>query len=420
MEGNLSQSPKRPGARDISDLKARLGLKKSAPAANASGGAVPPPAGVAGVVPPPGVSVPPPPGMAVPVPNASTDPFAAMNAMAQIGALQSQVRAPEIIIVNDGKPVESVETTSKIVTYGKLAGMVLLPLIVGIVVGQISKSAKAYNATIADAAIIRDDVKRMKKSLISVQNALLTAKERNSNSFSATDDTLTEELAAAAKSGTVDPNIVYHSHLYDMKPDLVETVLGYYAQSQQLTLEIEAHVKSAKEDAKGLAAGKAKLEGGAPSEDVNKILAAFSKYRYGVFIVIPDADEAAKGVAFGARLVEIGPPICADRKASTTGKCDDQTIGFGYRNEPGEAWNLMELGQPEGEAVGGKKLIPLAPTGAMDGLLQGPEATAAEYNFSKRINDIAEKTGRLIEVGTYIEGQLNSKANEGKKFTFFL
>src|SRR6185369_15649323 len=98
----------------ISDLKARLGLKKGAQApatgqTRANGGAG------GGVVAPPGMNLPPPPGMAAPqpaqpaIPNAADDPFGAMNAMAAHGTVQ---RAPEIVIVNDGKPVENVGSSS--------------------------------------------------------------------------------------------------------------------------------------------------------------------------------------------------------------------------------------------------------------------------------------------------------------------
>ena len=90
----MSDSSKRPGtSRDISELKARLGLKKGgAPAPAAKNGGQ-------GVVPPPGVSLPAPPGVAPAgpvVPSAKDDPFGAMNAMAQIGTMQ---RAPDALSI---------------------------------------------------------------------------------------------------------------------------------------------------------------------------------------------------------------------------------------------------------------------------------------------------------------------------------
>ena len=79
MEARVSQSSKRPGAKDISDLKARLGLKKSGPAAAKAGGGVAPPGARAGGV------IPAPPGAQPPrphIPDAKEDPFGAMNALA--------------------------------------------------------------------------------------------------------------------------------------------------------------------------------------------------------------------------------------------------------------------------------------------------------------------------------------------------
>src|SRR5205085_12703644 len=111
---------KRTGSRDISDLKARLGLKK--------GGAAPTTGqtrSTNGVVAPPGLNLPPPPGLEPPkpagpvIPNAADDPFGAMNAMAAVGAVH---RAPEIVVVtNDGKPVESVGQKSAFASVAAIA-----------------------------------------------------------------------------------------------------------------------------------------------------------------------------------------------------------------------------------------------------------------------------------------------------------
>src|SRR6266496_3293275 len=81
---DMSEKGKKPGTRDISDLKARLGLKRGGD--KAAGGAVPPPSagkGTGYVPPPPGVTPPQP-----AVPDARVDPFGAMNAMAAQGAIR--------------------------------------------------------------------------------------------------------------------------------------------------------------------------------------------------------------------------------------------------------------------------------------------------------------------------------------------
>src|SRR5688500_125202 len=158
---NLSQSSKKPGAKDISDLKARLGLKKSGGAAPAKGGGLAAPPGARGGV------IPAPPGAQPPrphIPDAKDDPFGAMNAMAAHAQVAAQ---PQIIVVNDGAPVEQVRKKANM-RLAILAGVALVPLILGIMVGKISAGGKQYNRVIEDAAKIRDDVKKMRDGLIGV------------------------------------------------------------------------------------------------------------------------------------------------------------------------------------------------------------------------------------------------------------
>ena len=90
---------KKPGQRDISDLKARLGLKKGAGAGGTrepAPGAPARPGQRGNVVPPPPGVQPPKPEAPAPI-DARVDPFGAMNAMAAQGAVS---RAPEIIVVD--------------------------------------------------------------------------------------------------------------------------------------------------------------------------------------------------------------------------------------------------------------------------------------------------------------------------------
>ncbi|MEZ4368901.1 MAG: hypothetical protein R2939_21870 [Kofleriaceae bacterium] len=124
------------------------------------------------MVPPPGVNVPPPPGTqpARPaVPNAADDPFGAMNAMAQMGQVQ---RAPEIVIVNDGKPVEQVGASTRFATIGKYALIALVPMVIGMVMGAAGRSNSAYNQAIGGAKVIAAGVKASKQSLGELQTVL--------------------------------------------------------------------------------------------------------------------------------------------------------------------------------------------------------------------------------------------------------
>lgn len=412
----MSQSQKNPGA-NISDLKARLGLKKGGPAAKP--GVVPPPGGI---VPPPGLSnqarsVPAPPGVQQPEPegpSVSDDPFGAMNAMA--AAAQHVPRGPDIIVVNDGNPVESVERKSQLGKIGKYAALVALPFIFGSVIGQISSSAKLVNRTIDDSAILRDDIKRLRRSALqTIQDELLRSQQRGGNKFSANDEELTAKLGDKAILPAVDPEVPFRSNLYYLEPGMVSDILTFYSNTLIISELVQEHVKATTNDVKSMKEGAQKLELTKPDQKENRYL---DFYGYGVVINIPEKDESP----FGAKLVEIGPPVCQDRKPSTTGKCPEPPIGFGIRERLGDGtgWALAEAGFPQGDAVKGKQVLPLLPTEAFEALAKGSEPAVAERSYLQRIHKLNELVQQTIALGSELESKLDAKASEGKAFTFFM
>src|SRR5262245_61594130 len=167
----MSDKGKKPGARDISDLKARLSLKRGATEGK-PGGPVPPPSagkGAGYVPPPPGVTPPQP-----AVPDARQDPFGAMNAMAAQGAV---TRAPEVIVV-DKSSVEQVHGQPRLAKYGRIGLLVGAPLIVGFILGGINHQRSRLNATVDDAKDVAEEFSDQGKQLEALNNVLLRAKER--------------------------------------------------------------------------------------------------------------------------------------------------------------------------------------------------------------------------------------------------
>src|SRR5262245_27250995 len=153
------------------------------------------------------------------IPNAAEDPFAAMNAMAAVGTVQ---RAPEIVIVNDGKPVENVGASAHSGAIAKLAVPAVVALIIGIVVGQIAKGANVYNAGLKDArSILGDDktastVKNIKKTLSELDGVLDEMKTKNNyRPDTAADKRLRDlgarldikEAAVFRTAGAIDPEL---------------------------------------------------------------------------------------------------------------------------------------------------------------------------------------------------------------------
>jgi len=410
MEVPLSQSPKKPGARDISDLKARLGLKKGGSAAKARpgpspGGAIPPPTRSPAVPAPPGAAPPQPAGPYIP--DAKEDPFAAMNAMA---AHTAAAAAPAIVVVNDGKPVEHVGKKAGGIGIAKLVAPAVATLILGVVVGQMGTKAKIYNETIDDAAKIAAQVKQVDKDLQNLRNILYTAKERGpgGQNYLLADEELTKELEALQLT-MPDLSEIYDSRLYEMEQGVVDQTFAFFTESTILYKEIKDHVQKAKSDAKALAASKEKLaKTGLPT-------------RYGIVVNIPKGDEAAT-TPVSATFVELGDPVCGDNKPNPNGCGDGQPKGFLYRPAELGPWGQKDLAAPEGNFIPGNRLIPLGfdPSPTLEALFKGGEATVSEVTYMDRMREIDSKVDDLLERAKLLQKSLTGTANRGKQFTFFL
>jgi hypothetical protein len=410
LEEPLSQSQKKSGAGNISDLKARLGLKKGGPAAQkgagpASGGIVAPP-GVAGKS---SIAVPVPPGARAPqpkLPDASEDPFAAMNAMA---AMQRAVAAPEIVIVNDGKPVENVGNQSPLVRFGIPGGIAVVMLLAGWLFGQMSANSNLNEEAFTDAATVGQDMKRLRQeSLQHIQDGLWKSQEKSGEGkpFPVNDEELTQTLANKKVWPVLDPEI-FTKKYYVLDKDLVTSIVGFYSDIITIRELVEAHVKATENDSKALKESKTRIAAAKPDESVNRYL---DFYRYGVILSVPTKAEAEQGKAFGARLVEIGPPVCQDGKLSNDGKCPDAPRGFGVReqNSSSPGWAPVEIAFGGGDGVPGSKLLPLLPNEIFESLYKGTEPSVAEAAYMRRVNQLNELVKNAIETGSALEKQLSA------------
>jgi hypothetical protein len=416
MEGQLSQSPKKPGARDISDLKARLGLKKGGPGtpegARTPGGSVPPPMGGASAVLPPGAqpSVPAPPGAQPPapdrppLPDVKQDPFAAMNAMAAPSA-RARPAAPEYIVVNDGEPVERVGSKSGRGAMVTWVGVAAVALFVGVAVGQIGTNASIYNESIADAKLIADTVKQIDGQLQSLRDTLYRAKERGADgqSYLIADEKLSQALAAL---GLTPPDLtkVYESRLYELDQGLVDQTITFLTEAQLLFKQIKDHQLKTEQEAKAIQVGNEQLRKyGGPA-------------RYAVYI---DKNKG-EGAPLLAQFVEIGDPVCQDGKPNAAGCGGAAPRGFLYRPNELGPWGTMELASPDGAGI--RQLLPLgfSPSPALTALFAGGGATVAEAAYTSRMRDIDAKVDDLVDRAKRIQKTLTSTASRGKKFSFFM
>jgi len=422
------QPPKKPGSRDINDLKARLGIKKGAAPVPEAGGTTPPPptgrstAAIPAVMPPPGLMVPSPMGatQAPPqpvIPNAAEDPFGAMNAMAQMGTAQ---RAPEIVFINDGKPVENVGTGSTVkIVIGVVGGLMVLAL--GVAIGSTAKGGTFYNEGITASKGIRADVKSVKKTLVSIKEKVDKAQGQGKDS-----------TAALRELEKLEPKdaLVYRAKQNNLNPELEGQILGFYAGVKQLRLMIEDHLTSAKADDAALGAARAATEKMTFPANQSGFENAV-RVRYGVLVWNPTEEEATKdSTKFGARLVEIGPPFCSSDsgpKLSASGTCPEgsgvETLA--YRVSSTGQWLKGDFAIPgqnlePGAPVPPKKLLIISPTSVFDGLALGSANSAAEALYNKRVEAISARLTESIEAANALEARLGPKANESPHFTFFL
>jgi hypothetical protein len=400
----LLSEPRRPQSKDISELKARLGLKKAAS---------PAPAQTNTIVAPPGLA---PPQPAAPVmPDAASDPFGAMNAMAHLGTVQ---RAPEIVIVNDGKPVESLSASKQATAFAKLGLLMVVPLILGVTVGQIGAKASFYNEGLSASKAILADVGEVKRHVGELEQALDDANAKNGLRFN---PELTKLLDTAAGKLDVNTARVYRSKQGNLGADLEGDILSFYAGIVELKSLMEAHAKAAKSDDLLLHTAREKADANKLTEDRNSFLAGRMPYRLAVVINNPNDEDRAKGGGgdYGARLVEVGPPYCGDGKLSTNGTCTDNVTGFAYRNDVASVWNKADVAQPgPGESTPAKTIINLLSNGTLESFVKGTDPAVAEAAYIRRLRAVLERAKKSIDDGNKLQALLGKKANESSRFSF--
>ena len=410
---------KKTGSRDISELKQRLGLKKGAAAASQSGSAQRAngaPSG--GVVPPPGLNLPPPPGAQTPqpqLPNAADDPFGAMNAMAAHGAVQ---RAPEIVIVNDGNPVEQVGARSGAATLLRFAVPAALALIVGIAIGKIGSSASSYNGGIEGAKALLGDTKNdssvtyLKKALSDLDTELDSKAASGFKPDPQLDADLKKLAQRLAISDKMKP-VIHQAEHQLVDGEVLNQLVSFYAGVAQVKDMLDEHEKAA--------IGDDIMHKGKTPDDPNAP-------HYAIYVQAPtDTDH----VPLGAMIVELTGVYCGTSNTPQPRCADNEApAAYAYRNDPGESpYSKGDLAS--GDPIQSKKLLPLLPNGILDAVMKGAVPTASDVYYSRRLKAIYEvvrgkpgpdgkPSGGLLDQGNKLETRLQTVAGQGKRFSFFM
>jgi hypothetical protein len=421
----LSDAKRTGGSRDISELKQRLGLKKGAsqsgsvPAVRSNGAS-------GGVVPPPGLNLPPPPGVtpAAPppppqpvIPNASEDPFGAMNAMAAVGTVQ---RAPEMIIVHDGRPVENVAASSSGTRLAIIIGPAFVALIIGLFMGRTSRAGTDFNDGIASAASIYESVHALKtgalNDLTKFENITATAQGKKASTHPniLPDPKLDKILNAAQAKLEVKTEKYAIARNITLDFDTAGEVLEFYGGLSELRAMITTHLQAASYDDVGYKAAKQAMGDASAKPEINGTLLTGIRYA----VVLTGPSEKDHSAAVGAKLVELGPPVCGG-KLATSGKCDEQVTGYGIRSEIGADWKpadpLDSMDHPAAD-----KIVPFQPSGTLDGFVKGAWPNASENAYALRVQAIVDKAQSLIDLANKLEPHLETAKSQSPKFTFFM
>jgi hypothetical protein len=331
-----------------------------------------------------------------------------MNAMAAHGAVTAQ---PQIVIVNDGQPVESVEHKRRGAKFAIYGGLVLVPLIFGSILGKIAAQNKAFNSAIGDAAKLRDDVNGLYKSVTAVQQTLQVARERGGGRFALNDEQLTKDLEALT---LVEPSyaLLSESQLTQLPSAATEGLLSFYRETQMLNLAIKDHLRKTKADQKVLQKG---------VQNTAAFLGQAGPSGYGGLVTIPAGGEGPSFVS--VKLVQLGFPLCEDGKPQP--KCSGTVTGYQQRADDSGAWVGSKLATPAG--IGDQQVLVLDPDSkVLQSVVKGGEATVAEAAYSERVNAIRELVegeagdGGLLAVGKNLATMLQNVAGRGTKSTFFL
>jgi hypothetical protein len=374
---------KKPGARDLNDLKARLGLKQTNTMAAVSPTGAPVPAQPM-VTPPsthPAAPIAPPfvgPQSQPPV-DLRPDPFVAQtqaqaaNLAAFYGVGQQLPGSTEGI---SDAPI------SKPKPWGQILGFVGVAAVTfgaGNACGRIYSARVEFNQTTDHARSIREEVENLSKNLNNIANSLKKS----------------GQIEVAAALGALDlkkpeTTKIFHTNYAQLDGLVVDRLFTYYNDTIKLYDEIAVHAKRTNTDRELIANY---LKNGASKLEKN----------YGVTF---DLSSAFPIVNF----VELGGPICPGGKPDCS---PNELKGFKYRTEVGGTWSERPIKGKPGETV-----TPLNKKGAMfASLVSGGTDVLAVEAANKRLSGIIELIGKIANTQKELLSDLKKVSDRPKVFT---
>lgn len=398
---------KKPGQRDISDLKARLGLKKTAamPAVApnttpAQGQAVPAPAPNVGSGPTAAPQVPSPFGQPAqpshaappspwgqpaqpapqPPPDPRRDPFAqqqAANLAAFYGINQQLPGSSDSAPIPVGKP----RPWGPIIGLG---GAAFIAFLLGMFWGGTQKSRVEYNESTEHAKAIRDQVTAMQKTL---EGIVLELRKNTVNGK--IDLGQADRLAGALPSKRPDDNLLFRTDYSNLEGLGIQRLFTYYNDTIKLYEAIEQHARKT----------------GADRDTLQKIIDAAARTADKNYGFVVDASSQIPLALF----VEVGAPLCP--KEGQVDCSPAELKGFQYRLEAGQAWSSKPIKGKPAEVIYPLKKSPLFTSVAV-----GSITPLEDYN--RRFKNIVTIAADLEKTQKELLPDIKKTAERPTLFTF--
>jgi hypothetical protein len=428
------EQPKKPGAaptKDISDLKARLGLKK--PDAGPPPGVTQPnlgqqPAGGTAPTPPfqqapspfglgakgpaggfsgtglgagsgfPGASsggpgnrpsAPAPLAMGAAAPAAASSPATALDPFAGMRPQQGKF---DLRSIDDGMPVERMKTGAgkALIATSVVVGVAAFALGAGLGISSVGRAN--MNTANRGARVVKAELEGMQKTLSQIGSALAASQQRMQAAKKDTlsyDPRLAEDLERVKLDPRPDTGKIFRVD-YRLEDVVVDHLFNYYYDSIALYGEVERHLKRTRNDAES-------LKGFADKESAKQT------QNYGIVF-------DTNGKVTVGNLVEVGEQVC--KGGSATCGADDLE-GFKVRVNTGAPWVIKRL------SAKGEGLVPLKPTPLMDAVMSGSPDQVRFESYKQRVANIRMILARLTGTQKELVEGVNKAASRPDVFAPF-
>ncbi len=385
---------KKPGQRDISDLKARLGLKKGAaapaggaPSVGSGTGPQPIAPSSGGTGPHETVSAPFASGAAA-QPTANDprrDPFGqqqAANLAAFYGINQAMPGTADA--ASDTNLSQNKGGTRALI----IVGAAVLGLIIGQSFGRIFSERLEFNASIDQAEKLNTEVQRIEKHVSEIIAAVTTSTQK---SHGGVDTDLAATLGGLVPKDKPDTLLLFHSNYAHMDPVAVDRLFTYFNDATVLFREIESHKNATLAD----------------KETINsaaKSIEEKNKKKYAIIL------DLSKPVGL-SQLVELGDVVC-----NTPGQKDCNAAelkGFQYRVASSGNWSERPAkGKPE------QVVYPLQPTPFFESILSGNPDVLVLRDYGRRMQSIGKLASEIDAVQKQVVADMKKSAERPRLFAF--